>query len=109
MSHHKPIVRVDAYTRVILTVLAVLLTLAVAGQWAQAPDAAPQARAAEKDGFAKAFNTNAQRQALLEAQQQTNEKLDEVISLLRSGKIEVRLADAPEAKGGDDGSAAGTK
>ncbi|MFW6133269.1 MAG: hypothetical protein ACOC8F_05175 [Planctomycetota bacterium] len=84
-------IQVDTYTRVCLTVIAVLLTVLIVGLWADGtPDARP-ARAAES--FA---NATEQRKAIIDAQEATTAKLGELIALLRSGKVEVRLADAPD-------------
>ena len=87
--------RVDGYTRVCLTVLAVLLTLLVIGLWADMPVGHDSARAAGSKAFVDAI---AQRKMILEAQKTTNTKLEELIRLFRDGRAKVQLAEAP-AKG----------
>lgn len=91
-------VRVDGYTRVMLTAIAVLLTLMVVGLWA---DGGPRARPAEA---AKPFaNTAEQREAITNSLGQTNAKLDELIALMRSGDAKVRIVGtAKAAKGSED-------
>jgi hypothetical protein len=95
-------VRVDGYTRVCLTAIAALLTVLVIGLWAEAPATAPRAGAAEAPK-ATFGDTAAQRQEQLKAVQQTNEKLDELIRLLKTGTAKVQLVEkAPEkARGGN--------
>jgi hypothetical protein len=84
--HPVQTIRVDAYTRVMLTLLAALMTLAVIGLWSDhAPQAAPVSAA---EPF---LNTAAQRDKLLQAQKQTTERLDTLISLLRSGTVKVQI------------------
>ena len=87
------IVRIDNYTRVCLTFIAVLLTVLIAGLWAQVP-LAGDARAAEPF-----IDASAQRFAAVKAQEQTNQKLDELIALLRSGDVRVQTV---EPKDKDD-------
>ena len=90
-------VRVDGYTRVCLTVIAVLLTVLIVGLWADGPGRSDEARAAEPF-----LDSSAQRAALLKSQDKTNSKLTELIGLLKSGKAKFTLAKiAPSAtKGG---------
>ena len=107
MDHkeQKLYVRMDAYTRVCLTVIAVLLTVVIIGLWA---DGVPSV---EKASAARAAMSNAIRQTkLLEAQKQTNTKLDELIALLKSGQIKVEVTKMPKnASGGTDGAKSGQK
>jgi len=81
--------QVDAYTRVCLTVIAVLLTVLIAGLWAQKTPNLPQAMA----GVPTVLDPNAQRGAMTRAQTLTNAKLDQLISLLKSGEATVRVID----------------
>ena len=97
-NNNYPSVRLDGYSRFCLTAIAVLLTLLVIGLWAENVGQTHQAVAAEKF-----LDTSAQRQALLDAQKQTNVKLDELIRVLKSGEVKVRLADGGlKAQGGGD-------
>ena len=91
-------VRVDGYTRVCLTAIAVLLTVLVIGLWAESGWTTDDAHAAEPF-----VDSSAQRRAMVDAQQQTNRKLDEIISLLQSGRVRVQIAEgAGAAAGGKD-------
>jgi len=81
--------QVDAYTRVCLTVIAVLLTVLIVGLWAQKTPNPPQAMA----GVPTVLDPNAQRGAMTRAQTLTNAKLDQLISLLKSGEATVRVID----------------
>jgi len=84
---------VDGYTRVCLTAIAVLLTVLVLGFWAEGLPSLDEARGAEKF-----LDTAGQRQATIELQKQTNEKLDQLISLLKSGEVKVQIAQEKGAK-----------
>jgi len=85
---------VDGYTRFCLTAIVVLLTVLMIGLWADGPalsartDAAPVPKT---DTMDKKFNLNAggQRVAIADAVKDGNKKLDRVIQLLESGKIQV--------------------
>ena len=98
-------VKVDAYTRVCMTVIAVLLTVVIIGLWV---DGVPSV---EKASAAKAAMSNAIRQTkLLKAQEQANTKLDELIALLKSGQLKVEITKMPTSTpGGTDGAKSGQK
>lgn len=86
-------VRMDRYTRVCLTVIAVLLTVLIMGLWAdQTPDP-PRADAAKP--FA---DSGAQRKVTQDIQMQTNEKLDELGRLLKSGEVKVQIVEGAEKR-----------
>jgi hypothetical protein len=85
---------IDGYTRLCLTAIAVLLTVMVIGLWAHTPGPS-EATAAE---MPRGFDAAGQRRSILEAQQETNKKLGELIELLRSGQAKVQVA-APAASG----------
>ena len=85
-------VRVDRYTRVCLTAIAVLMVVMILGLWA---DGNWSSRAGAGDVL---FDSSSQRNAQIEAQQQTNAKLDELIKLLKSGEAKVQMADAGAVK-----------
>ena len=88
----RPTVVVDGYTRFCLTGIMVLLTLLLIGLWAGGPglvdESGAAARAAEKAGKGIP-DSGAQRMAIIRESQSTNRKLDTIISLLQSGKLEV--------------------
>lgn len=88
-------IRVDGYTRVCLTVIAVLLVVLIVGLWAERISPARDARAAEI-----LWDAGAQRKAVLKAQRETNDKLDELIGLFRDGNAKVRLVDGEAGDGG---------
>ena len=90
-----PRLTVDTYTRVCLTLIAVLLTVLIVGLWAERAPTATEVWGAERF-----LNTGAQRAALLKAQEKTNEKLDTLLRLLESGKVKVRMISEPPKKPG---------
>jgi len=92
MAGKKIEIRVDGYTRLCLTAIAVLLTVLVVGLWAEAPLASP-AQAGDTFG-----DTGARIAAQLEAAQKTNAKLDELIGLLTSGQVKVQLVKEKDDK-----------
>ena len=100
-------VRLDAYTRVCLTAITVLLTLVIIGLWADHAPLADQAHAKARGTFVES-GTQAQLVALVKAQQKTVAKLDQLLGLLKSGQVKVRLVDADaraaQAKGGKNAS-----
>lgn len=102
-SEGKTAVRVDGYTRVCLTAIVVLLTLLVLGLWSDrfAPTPA-QAGPSGSNGTPQAIrtlgNAGQQREAMVDQQKQTNKKLDEIIRLLRSGDVKVRISDDKPAR-----------
>ena len=79
-------VRVDRYTRTCLTAIAILLTVLIAGLWAERARVADQADAGEV-----LFDSGAQREDMVIVQRKTNAKLDELIKVLRSGEVKVQL------------------
>jgi hypothetical protein len=88
-------VALDGPTRICLWAIAALLTVLAVGLWAEAP-VASNATAAEQP---RGFDAASQRQAILEAQQETNRKLGELIDVLRSGQMKVQLAAEAGAAG----------
>lgn len=98
----RPIVQLDGYSKACLGVIAVLLTVLIVGLWADLPGTG-RAIAADppaKEGFG---DSASQRNALLEAQGKTNDKLDELIRLLKSGDAKVQLTESgAKPSGGDD-------
>jgi len=105
-------IRVDAYTRVCLTAITVLLTVLVIGLWADLAGLAGRAQAAGKyaDQSAKQALTegrwgtsSAPQQAVVAAQRKTNAKLDELMKLLKSGQVRVQMVAGGVAPGGENG------
>ncbi len=91
-------IKVDWYTRVCLTVIAVLLTVLIVGLWSDQP-MAPTARAADQP-FGDA---SADRQAIAKGMEQVNAKVDELIGVLKSGDVKVQVTE-PAKGGGRDAS-----
>jgi hypothetical protein len=107
-------IRVDTYTRVCLTVIAVLLMVTVLGLWCQAvpsvsslaaagPAAGAGIGAGTASGTEGSFgDTNVRIAAQLEAIRLTNTKLDEIIKLLSGGQVKVQVV-KDERAGGANG------
>ncbi len=92
-------VHVDGYTRLCLTMIAMLMTLIVIGLWSDTMPTPEQARAQGIRG--KTFiDSSAQRVAAIKEQKITNEKLTELIGLLRSGAVKVQIVEDKNAKKG---------
>ena len=102
-------VRIDGYTRLCLTAIAVLLTVMIIGLWADhAPTPAPAMGQINKPFLDT--STQTQLVELVKAQRQTTAKMDELIRLLRSGQVKVKIAGQPEKnKGGKKNAAAKAK
>ena len=84
-------VHVDAYTRFCLTVIAGLLTVLILILWVQGTPSAPLARADETPrmtGLGEHFVE------LVAATKETNQKLTELIDVLKSGKAKIQVVDA---------------
>jgi len=79
-------IRVDAYTRVCLTAIAVLLTVLVVGLWSQEAPLVSSARADPAFG-----DMGGKIAAQLEAANKTNAKLDDLLKLLTSGQVKVQV------------------
>ncbi|MFP4053669.1 MAG: hypothetical protein ACLFV7_07390 [Phycisphaerae bacterium] len=85
-------IRVDAYTRFCLTLLAVLMTVAIFGLWGSHSPTPPVAGAAE----GQIFGSTKQRGKLLDVTEETNQKLDQIIGLLKSGEVQVQVVGQKE-------------
>jgi hypothetical protein len=98
--------QVDMYTRVCLTAIAVLLTLTVVGLWSDRAPAVPSAQARtyspnDKDAPDRpAENTTGEKSRAAEISPfvgvreevvKSNEKLQELLNLLRSGDVKVQV------------------
>ncbi len=85
-------VRVDGYTRFCLTVLAVLLTLLIIGLWANDgvfPAGSSALAAPARDGVKVLTDAKVQRAAMISALEQTNRRLERILGILESGKLQV--------------------
>jgi hypothetical protein len=77
----------------LLTIVIVLQALILVGQWLGAPSLVSPAQAQIPDA-------GGQRQEMISLIKGTNDKLDRLIGILESGKLEVRVAGADENKAG---------
>jgi hypothetical protein len=77
----------------LLTIVIVLQALILVGQWLGAPSLVSPAQAQIPDA-------GGQRQEMIALIKGTNDKLDRLIGILESGKLEVRVAGADENKAG---------
>jgi len=77
----------------LLTIVIVLQALILVGQWLGAPSLVTPAQAQIPDA-------GGQRQEMISLIKGTNDKLDRLIAILESGKLEVRVAGADENKAG---------
>jgi len=90
-------VKVDAYTRICLSIIAVLLTVLIAGLWAEGwPDRS--ATAAKPTKIEPFTGTAAQGQ--ITVSKQISAKLDRLMNLLQSGKVKVTIQEAPTSPAG---------
>ena len=99
MAETKIEVRVDKYTRVCLTVIAVLLTVMAIGLWSQAVPGATPASAGEKPADGTFGDMGSRVAAQLEAANKTNAKLDEILRALTGGQVKVQLVKDKDDKG----------
>lgn len=76
----------------ILTVIVVLQALILAGQWLGAPSVVSPAQAQIPDA-------GGQRLEIISHLKSMNEKMDRLIGIMESGKLEVRVAGADDNKG----------
>ena len=84
-------VTVDKYTRVLLTVIAVLLTVVAAGMWYEAPSTTATAQA-------KIPDSGLQLQKLTDQTQAIATSLGNLSELLVSGNVKVRIVESDAAK-----------
>jgi hypothetical protein len=90
-------VRVDTYTRVCLTVIAVLLTVLILGLWAERTPL-PE-RAVAKSAKSGIPDAGAQRVAMVKAVKENTDKVEELIRLFETGQAKVQVM-AEEEKAG---------
>jgi hypothetical protein len=94
-------IRLDRFTRLILTALTVLLTIIAIELWVGRPGSLPVANAQIPD-------TGYQRQQIVEETRKTNELLGRILEQLKSKPIQVRIVademkDSGAARGGREG------
>jgi len=92
-------VRVDPYTRVCLTVIAVLMTVLIVGLWADGPPSAEPAMGRARAPGTPFVNAGQQRERMIEALTKNTAKIDQLISLFQSGKARVQIADDGKREG----------
>ena len=82
-------VHVDNYTRVMLTVIAVLLGFVALGLWFETPDVTSPA-------YARIPDQGLQLNLLIDEMAKVNDSVDELAVLLRSGDVKVRIMATPD-------------
>jgi len=94
-TRHRVEIRVDAYTRCCLGVIAVLLTVLIAALWAQpvVPSGEGTAAAATPMNGGGIPDSGKQRDTMITELQNINAKLDSLIKLFESGKAKVQVSD----------------
>jgi len=92
-------VKVDNFTRLCLAAICVLLVVLILGLWAEG---VPPDRAKAADPPKVFGDSAAQRDEMVKFQKQTVEKLDELITLLKSGEVKVQVAQTGEKAGGGE-------
>ena len=90
-------IRVDWYTRFCLTAITVLLTVLIVALWAERMPGARDAHAARE---AFVLDSSGQRATMIKELKKGNAKLEELVSLLRSGQVKVQVAAADGGKAG---------
>jgi hypothetical protein len=78
-------------TNRLLTVVIVLQVVILAGQWLQGPTILPAARA-------DLPNPQADRQEMIDLQKDTNSKLDQIVSILQGGNLQVKVVQSDDQK-----------
>lgn len=103
------VVRVDGYTRVCLTVIAVLLTVLIVGLWAEGVPASRHASAAPAPTAAGATpapmgipDAGGQRDKLVKEMERVTAKLDHLVSLFETGKAKVQVSAEGKEAGKDN-------
>ena len=84
-------VRMDTYTRVCLTAIAVLMTVLIVGLWA---DHVPLAGKVQAAGAFVESGTQTQLVEMVKAQKLTAAKIDQLIAVLKSGQVTVKLVNS---------------
>jgi len=92
------VVRVDGYTRVCLTVIAVLLSVLIVGLWAEGPSA-DRAYGQVRSKTTPFVNAGEQRERTIKAVETNTAKLDSLIRLFETGKAKVQVAEEGNKSG----------
>ena len=79
-------------TNRLLVIVIALQGLILAGQWLEGPRMLPAAQA-------EPFNAGADRQAMIDALKPVDSKLDQLVSILNSGNLQVKVVNSDEHKG----------
>ncbi len=90
-------IRVDTYTRVCLTVIAVLLSVLIVGLWAETVPGQSRVYAQGDKQTGPFLDASAQRRSALEAQEKTNRHLEELVTLFTTGQAKVQVSDKPSS------------
>jgi hypothetical protein len=90
-------VRVDGYTRFILTVIALLLGVVAVGMWGPAPNTTPAAQAALPSP-GEQLNPGRQLDEMVKNSDQLNQALAELQKLLVSGAVKVQVVDPSQVQ-----------
>jgi len=92
-------IRVDRYTKFCLTAIIVLLIVLIVGLWADVTPVSRDARAGEVW-----LDSSKQRQEVVTAIDKSNERLQQLVELFRSGQAKVQVAgEAKEGEAQDHG------
>ena len=78
-------------TNRMLAVVIALQVVILAGQWLQGPTMLPAARA-------DLPNPQADRQEMIDEQKATNSKLDQIVSILQGGNLQVKVVQSDDQK-----------
>lgn len=92
---HQSNIRLDRYTRGVMTALVMLLSIIAVELWVALPSAVPSAQAQIPD-------TGLQRQQIVQETQRTNELLQKILDHLKTGTVKVRLETADKRTGKKD-------
>lgn len=91
------------YLNTILTVLALLLSLQLWTTWAGSPAMASQVQAARRSSKTAADgipNAGSQRKQMIDLLKKQTQKTEELVILLKSGKVRVKVAATPAKNNG---------
>lgn len=86
-------VTLDAYTKILLTVIAVLLTVVALGLWCETPGMTDQAQARLPDAGLQLYQ-------IIDKLEQVRRAVTDVSDLLRSGRARVRIDEASTTQAG---------
>ena len=85
-------VSVDGYTRFLLTIIAVLLTVVAVGLWLETPSALPTAQA-KASGYAEQMNPGQQLNQMVKNTEKLHASLAELQKLMVSGAVKVQVVE----------------